>query len=276
VDVGFDRWTAAGSLRLDVAQEPLLGRIATMGRQLTNGGFAQEGGVIWGTPQAIWSVQKGQDIAVGSAGEVVNSQEVRELHAALGGLAMHEYEALAPLAILLRDRSEANRETVEGRHALIRYVSRFVQGIPSTQVVPPQLPARSPVFVLLERLGDARGKSLLLAMLLRHCGLETGLFWSAKEQDALCAVEAQVLEGDSVESVRAWQNRVRLEEDEALWAELGPRPGDAVGKTLVMVPVDPMRQTPPGSAKVVDAKTWVFLPLGGAWFKLGVYEEEQR
>jgi hypothetical protein len=34
-----------------------------------------------------------------------------------------------------------------------------------------------------------------------------------------------------------------------------------------------MRQAPPGSARVVDAKKWVFLPLGAAWFKLGVYEE---
>ena len=93
---------------------------------------------------------------------------------------------------------------------------------------------------------------------------------------ALAKRNAVAIPFASVEAVRAWQNRVRLEEDEALWAELGPRPGDEVGKTLLMVPVDPMRQTPPGSAKVVDAKTWAFLPLGGAWFKLGVYEEEQR
>jgi hypothetical protein len=273
VDVGFDRRTAAGSLALDVAVEPLLSRVQTMERQLTNGGFAQQGGVIWGTPQAVWSIQKGQDVAVGSDGALVNSQPVRALQAQLGALAMHEYAALAPLAILLRDRSEADAATVEGRHALIRYVSRFVQGIPSTQVVPAALPARSPVFVLLERLGDARGKSLLLAMLLRHCGLEAGIFWSEAEQDALCGVGAWRLEGDGAEAIRTWQSQVRLEEDEALWAEQPARPGDEAGEALLMVPVDPMRQAPPGSARVVDAKKWVFLPLGAAWFKLGVYEE---
>jgi hypothetical protein len=273
VDVGFDRRTAAGSLALNVADEPLAGKVALVAKQLTNGGFALEGGVIWGAPQAVWSIQKGQEEAVGSAGELVNSEAMRKLLAELGGLAMHEYEAMGPLAILLKERSGADPATVAGRYALIRYVSRFVQGIPSTQVTPAGMPARSPVFVLLERLGDARGKALLLAMLLRHCGLETGLFWSQAAQQALCAVGAWRAEGEGVEGVRAWQRMVRLEEDEALWAELEVRPGDTRGERQLMVPVDPMRQVAPGVAHVADARKWVFLPLGAAWFKLGVYEE---
>jgi hypothetical protein len=275
-DVGFDRGTAAASLRLDVEQEPLLPLVEIIGRQLTNGGFAQEGGVIWGTALPIWSIQKGQDVAVGSAGEVVNSEAIREQLTRLSAMAMHEYDALGPLAILLRDRSEARGESVEDRYKLIRYVSRFVQGVPSTQIVPEGTPARSPIFILLERLGDARGKALVLAMLLRHCGLETGIFISTEERAALCGVSGCDLDGDGTEALKAWQNRVRLDEDQLIWAELPARPGDEAGRAQLMIPVDTMKQVAPGRVRIGDAKTWAFMPLGAAWFKLGVYEEEKR
>ena len=149
----------------------------------------------------------------------------------VAAIAAHDMEALKPLALLLKERSWTDAEDVQGRYALIDYITRFVQGIPTTAISTPRGGAMPPVHTLLHRLGDADSKSLVLAILLHHCGFDTGLFVSLTERHALCAVAvAEGGRGDqgdpsaTTEVMRQWREAVDLSaEDDVGRAARAPR-----------------------------------------------------
>ena len=280
-DVGFDRDTAASSRFFGPESPALLPSLKMMSEQLQNPGFMLSDQRVWGTPRAIWIMEAGLELPVGSAGEEVMKQPMLDHHLFASAIAAHDFEALKPLALLLQERSWTDAESVKGRYELVDYVTRFVQGIPSGALSEPRHSARPPVQTLLHRLGDADSKSLVLAILLRHCGFDTGLFVSLEEKGAMCAVAmvegAADEEGDAeqiLENIQQWRQQVGLKGDEVMWGELPARPGDEESELMLYVPVDTMRELVPGQFRVQQPQTWAFLPLAPVWFKLGVYEEE--
>lgn len=281
-DLGFDRDTAAKSRFLTPESPTIQPQLKSLTEQLQNGGFIlPEDNSVWGTPRPLWSWSAGQEEAVGSDAELIKQQPLLDYQLFIGAIAAHDYKALRPLAYLLREHSRAEVDTIEGRYALIHYITKFVQGIPSTTITQPRGGGRTPVHTLLHRLGDCDSKSLILATLLRHCGLNTGLFVSLEAHDALCAVSA--LEGGdgadperTRQSILAWREMMGLDQEDLMWAELPSRPGGPEGPLELYIPVDPMTHHRPGVARIEHPEQWAFVPLAAVWFRIGADQEEDE
>lgn len=280
VDVGMDRDTAAASRFLEPDSPLLAAWLATITEQLGNtAGFTVDDEQrVWGAARPLWALGAGEEIPAGTPGELLTKEPVQVFHRYMGALAMHDWEALRPLAHLLGDRSGGGTEDEAARYRLIQYMARFVQGIPSTALADPRGSAYSPVRTLLRRVGDADAKSLALAMLLRHCGVDSGLFVSLEDGRALCAAAAfeapSLSAGDVMPRVQQWRADHDLSEEDLIWGELPPRPGGAEDASYVYVPVDTMRYAPPGVARVEAPERWVFLPLAPAWYRVGAEEDD--
>ncbi|MCP4663399.1 MAG: transglutaminase domain-containing protein [bacterium] len=91
------------------------------------------------------------------------------------------------MARKLREECAAGVDGPVDRYRLATYLSRFVQGIPYSLPVALRRGLRPPISRLLFRRGDCDSKSLLLAILLKHCGIDAGLFVSFAECHALAA-----------------------------------------------------------------------------------------
>jgi hypothetical protein len=282
VDVGFDRRSAAASRFFHLGSQRLAGHIKALDEQLQNPAFALEDQTIWGLPRHIWIMKDEQDIPTASDGTLAMSEPAIQYHKLMSAIAMHDFEALEPLARLLMERSWTDPGTPEGQHALIDYVTRFVQGFPSSAPSQPRGGARPPVHTLLQREGDMDSKSLMLAMLLRHCGLDTGLFVSLDPPRAMAAVAmAQGGDGEGDpeqvrEAVTAWRDVASVHGEQVLFAELPGRPGGPEVALNLYFPVDTMRDLSPGVSRVEKPSDWVFMPLAAAWLQSGVYEEIER
>jgi hypothetical protein len=153
LDIGFDRGTAA--------EARSLARFAPA--ELPD-------------PREVWFLAEGETEPRKS--EIPSPETLRPRHLQAVAAIQQSAAALAPLAGLLRDRSGTAEPLV-----LARFLGSFVRAIP---------PARregtgSPVDTLLRRAGDERARCLLLAALLRSCGIETGLFVPAEGTGARVA-----------------------------------------------------------------------------------------
>ena len=279
-DVGFDRDTAAESRFFGPESPGLKPFLKTMSEQLQNPGFMLSDQTVWGAARPLWVMDSGMDVPVGTDGELVLSQPMRDHQLFASAIAAHDFEALEPLALLLEERSWTDTDTLQGRYDLVDYVTRFVQGIPSTGLSDPRHGARPPVHTLLHRIGDADSKSLVLAILLRHCGFDTGLFVSLESKSAMCAVA--LLEGGAgeegdpeeiVANVQQWREQVGLKGEDLLWGELPSRPGGPERPLQLYLPVDPVRDLAPGQFRIEKPEQWAFMPLAPVWFKAGVYEK---
>ncbi len=281
-DVAFDRGTAARSRFLEPASPALEGDMKLLSEQLQNPAFHLEDQRVWGTPRPLWMLDAGGQTPVGSEGDRVLAQPMIDHHLFVAAVAAFDYEAVGPLAALLLERSQADPTTPEGRYALICYVAKFIQGIPGTGMHEPR-GGHTPVSTLLHRLGDADSKSLLMAMLMRHCGVDAGLFVSLEQERAMAAVAAfdtgslDLADADaSMERLTEWREQVGLVHDDMMWAEMPGRPGGPEANVEVFIPVDTMRLTRPGIANLPHPERWVFLPLSAVWFRLGLEEDAQE
>jgi hypothetical protein len=279
-DVGFDRDTAAESRFFGPESPGLKPDLKMMSEQLQNPGFMLSDQTVWGAARPLWVMESGMDVPVGTDGELVLSQPMRDHQLFASAITAHDFEALEPLALLLQERSWTDTSTLKGRYDLVDYITRFVQGIPSTGLTEPRLGARPPVHTLLHRIGDADSKSLVLAILLRHCGFDTGLFVSLEGKGAMCAVAlvegGAGEEGDpevTIANLQQWREAVGLKGEDLLWGELPSRPGGPEAPLQLYLPVDPMRDLAPGQFRIEKPDQWAFMPLAPVWFKVGVYEK---
>ena len=280
-DLGFDRDTAAASRYLTAQSPSLEPWLKPLSEQLQHSGFIlPEDSRVWGSPRPLWAWSAGQD-EPSRTDEALLEGPLQDYQLLIGAVAALDFKPLKPLAYLLRSRSGAHIDTVEGRYALIHYLAKFVQGIPSTAPTQPRGAGRTPVHTLLHRLGDCDSKSLILAILLRHCGVNSGLFVSLEGRSALCAVAA--LEGSAdkggdaaraQQSVAAWREMMGLEQESLIWADLPQRPGGPKGPIELYVPVDPMSHQRPGLARLDQPQQWAFVPLAPVWFRIGAEQDE--
>ena len=277
VDVGFDRQTAAASRFLHAGNERLKGYIKPLTEQLQNPAFATSDQTVWGTPRPVWIAEESSgDVPVSSDGSKLAEQPLLDHQLLQCAIAMHDFKALKPLAELLKDRSFTDTSTLSGRLALVDYISRFVQGIPSTAPSQPRGGQKPPVHTLLHREGDMDSKSLLLAILLRHCGFDTGLFINLEPARAMCAVSL-FESGDTTAQLQQWRKEASLHGEQIIFGELPERPAEGSGDGAnIYMAVDVMRDLPPGVSRIEKPESWLFVPLAAAWFKAGVYEEIAR
>src|SRR6185295_3379110 len=187
LDVGFDRATLAEA-RLFTENADLL---ALYGKwhaaYLQTPDLRLADGTVWGAPREVWLLA-GKGESAERAREGLSQGPLPVYHAMAEAIAAHGWPILDTLAGTLRDRSERVASDAAGRLELARYLSRFVQGIPYSVPSAVSGGLRPPVSLLLYRLGDCDSKSLLLALLARHCGIEAGLFVSFSDGHAIAAL----------------------------------------------------------------------------------------
>ncbi|MGM0558659.1 MAG: hypothetical protein ACQEVA_19895, partial [Myxococcota bacterium] len=215
---------------------------------------------------------------------------VLELHRLLNAMAVHNYEPLGPLARLLMERSGGGTGDIESRNRLVSYVARFVQGIPfQSSRAGEQL--QGPLRTLLYRLGDQRSQTLLLALLLEHCGIEAGLMLAPRtgELRAAAAIppvlvadetstfdEGASADQDTVAHLRTWLDASTHRTPRVVWGELPARPGSGRGTLSLMVAVDTDHYAELGAASIQKPSQWVFLPLSAAWARLGLARADEE
>ncbi len=272
LDVAFDRRTVAESRRL---ADPESGAVLGLYRAWhTSSYLAQEelrlaDGTVWGAPREAW--YPGRETGTAEVAREGLAAEVLPLyHAMAEALAAHGWPTVEVLARTLRERSGILPEGEEGRRQLLQYLSHFVQGIPYS--VPGAVVGglRPPVSTLLYRLGDCDSKSLLLALLAVHCGMEAGLFVSFADRHAIAAVavpDPGAAAGGGEEGkppvpprLVEWSERAGLIRPPRLWAEM-PVSADAGAPSNLYVPVESTVYCRVGEARPGQPRTWVFLPL---------------
>ena len=269
LDVGFDR-AALAEARLFTENTDLLTAFGQFhAAWLENPKLRLADGTAWGSPRAAWLLGEDGE-STEAAAEGLSHGPVAVFHAMAEAIAAHGWPLLAPLAATLRDRSGSAAGDVAGRLDLARYLSRFVQGIPYS--VPDAVSGglRPPVSLLLYRLGDCDSKSLLLALLAAHCGIEAGLFISFPDRHAMAALAlpdpvAATTAGEGEKrpipaQLAEWSALAGLPRPPRLWAEMpaSPEPG---APARVYVPVESTVYSPLGRVHVEQPATWAFLPL---------------
>ncbi|MFH1465184.1 MAG: DEAD/DEAH box helicase family protein [Pseudomonadota bacterium] len=284
LDVGIDRKTAAESRFLTQESEVIAAHLQVLARHIENAAFDLPGEQRWGAGRPIWFFKgRGGPCA---ANDIAPFAEFAGFyHPFASAVGAHSWPATKPLADLLLLRAACGIEGTRDRYAVATYLSRFVQGIPYSVPAALRGGLRPPVNTLLYRLGDCDSKSLLLALLLKHIGLEAGLFVSVEEKHAIAAVAAPPpLEGDAAaltgdaraeavaEYVRAWAEEVGLGQPPALWADMPTTPSRPIVERQVYIPVESTACMPVGEVHIADPKNWIFLPLTAIWIRLGVQE----
>lgn len=240
LDVGIDRATAAEARSL----APAPAALGALERDLQD-------------PQEVWFLPPGETRPQSSREALTADPErLGLLFLQATAAASQAASALIPLAGLLRERSGSSGTDAQGRIDLARYLAAFVQAIPGRG----SGPFRSPVDILLQRLGNERSKSLLLALLLRSCGVEAGVFLDPGGSGALTAAalpEPTGLSGaEALPHLEAWAEA--LSGPPGLWATLPPAEAGAVSSLLVPVYVSTGAV---GAVFVEHPETWVLLPL---------------
>jgi hypothetical protein len=269
LDVGFDR-TALADARLFTENTELLAAFGQWHASWQeNPDLRLSDGTVWGGPRAAWLLSRDGESAEAATGGL-GEGPVAIYHAMAEAIAAHGWPLLEPLATTLLDRSESTAGDVTGRLELARYLSRFVQGIPYS--IPDAVSGglRPPVSLLLYRLGDCDSKSLLLALLAAHCGIDAGLFVSFPDRHAMAALAlpdpiAATAAGASEKrlvptQLAEWSALAGLPRPPRLWAEM-PTSLEAGAPARVYVPVESTVYSPVGRAQVEQPGTWAFLPL---------------
>lgn len=222
-------------------------------------------GTIWGAPRAVLLEQDGKAV-LGEEG--LQAGAIAAYHPLAEAIAAHSEDALRVLADTLKRASGADPGDAQGRLALLRYLSGFVQGIPYS--IPGALRdgLRPPVSTLLYRLGDCDSKSLLLALLARSCGVDAGLFVSFPERHALAGVAApdtwsgagEASERPIPPSLLDWCGLAGLPGTPRLWAEM-PESTEPGAGVRIYVPIESTVYSAVGRAPAALPRTWAFLPL---------------
>lgn len=284
LDVAFDRRTVAEARRFtDPGNAPVLARyrsfhdawLSSEDKKLTDG-------TVWGRPRGVWVPDRdGKTAEIATDG--LANEALAGYHAMAEAIAAQGWPTLSILAGVLRNQSGAAGEGEAERLQLLKYLSHFVQGVPYSVPDAVNGGLRPPVSTLLYRLADCDSKSLLLALLALHCGIDAGLFVSFADRHAVAAMAApDPSPAEAAEStgprpvpsrLEAWSEMAGLGRLPAAWAEMpvSPEAGDSI---RIYVPVESTAYStaPVGGARLDQTKTWVFLPLTAA--SLGVPNEE--
>src|SRR5215210_7404028 len=283
LDVGFDRATLA-SARLFTENADLLALYAQWHAEiyLKKPEHRLPDGTVWGAPREVW-LPTVDGARAERARDGMGHPAVPGYHAMAEAIAAHGWPILESLAETLCQRSKGSPESTANRLKLARYLSRFVQGIPYSVPSAVSGGLRPPVSLLLHRLGDCDSKSLLLALLARHCGIEAGLFVSFAEGHAMAALalpdpgEAQPSgEGEKrpvPPALEAWSSLAGLPRLPRLWAETPVAP-EAGAPAQIHVPVESTVYSPLGGVPVGQPGTWAFLPLTATRF--GIPNDDSR
>lgn len=292
LDVGFDRETAAAARFFTVEAKTQALYRALYQALAADPELRLPDGTVWGMlPREAWRPDGG---TAKSCREGLAHEQLADYSVFAWGMAAHGYAVLESLAGKLREESGAGAEGEEGRLALLTYLARFVQGIPYSIPGALRRGLRPPVSTLLYRLGDCDSKSLLLALLARHCGIPAGLFVSFQDLHAMAAVAApdpwqpaaesedaepeaaggapdegeseapgsgpaDEPESPSLARLTLWSASAGLEEPPHLWGELPVAPKETA--VHLYVPIESTAYLPVGFARVTSPATWSFLPL---------------
>lgn len=269
IDVGFDRATVQdllGVARRRAMLEQLQPVLFAAGEDPD---LQMRDETYWGAPRVVFSREVGEKDNVVSAQELVEDVSYRAFQTLVCATAMLSWTSLKPLADLLSERAlesiDAGANPPQKRAAIQTYVARFVQGIPNAALVP-STKLRPPIHALLHRYGESDTQSLLLAMLLKHCGIEAGLFVSRQEKRVLTAMSIDYPGG-----IEEWRRaHPELADSLLMWAELPPRPSTEERATRIYVPVETIRYQRVGEVQTAAPAEWVFIPLSYAWERIGV------
>jgi hypothetical protein len=281
-DVGIGRKTASKARRYsaDGGSAAFQEHLAWVTKQLDNPAFELDDQTIWGRPNTVWSVDAGEEIPTGSDGNLLKDDQTIAFQKLAVAVACDSFAPLAPLAELLANESGAVSDTGAGpdtdeeRHKLTRFIADFVQGIPFASNRAPNT-FEGPIQTLLYRLGNQQSQTLLLALLLKHAGVDAGLFLHPAtgkmlSAAALPAASRRETGGESGEQMAAWRERFGRADRALMWGELPPRPGAPADKLQVFVPIVTDKHEALAVAPVDKPEQWVFLPLAAAWLRLGV------
>lgn len=269
LDVGIGRKTAAQSRFYSPDSPQIAADLAWTEKQLDNPAFRQDDQTIWGGPETVWAADGGEDMPSGSDGNLLKQDAVKAYQRLLCAVAAHSWEPLGPLARLLAERSDAETTSEEGRFAMARFFADFVQGIPFASNREPNR-VRGPIHTLLYRIGNQPSQTLLLAILLKHLGIDAGLFYHPKTGQMRCAAALPQPTADNLtQAALAWRERFGSSEKRLLWAEFEAQPGATTKLPRVFVPISTDRHKALGVAEVDKPEEWVFLPLAAAWLRVG-------
>jgi len=311
LDVGFDRKTAEQSRHFTSKDNVLASYFMVYDAFMKIDAFKlPDNQGIWGAPRFSWHRNPESQVPEPCGQGLPTESTVVEYHKFATAVAAHSYPALESLAKTL---AKSWGDTSDS-YGLATYVSRFVQGIPYSVPKATRWELRPPVSTLLYRLGDCDSKSLLLALLLKHCGIESGLFVSFAEGHALCAMSlpAPVTVGEDSSSthfrdadgkftseenavkpegevfhrgnaamkqiqaaVDLWGVENELPEQVAIWSEM-PETPQVPNQRLVYVPIESTAEMDPGDTRVRVPDSWVFLPMQAIWMRFATEENISR
>ncbi|MEM8961346.1 MAG: hypothetical protein AAGD38_07715 [Acidobacteriota bacterium] len=293
LDAGFDRRVAEIARDLDETHELITGYTALYEAYAADESHRLDDGSVWGSPRGTWHLAAGED-EVESGGQPGDAG-ILQYHHYCVALATHLEPALRPLAVKLRE--EAGRSGATSPTEIATYVARFVQGIPYSLPLAMQRGLRPPISTLLYRRGDCDSKSLLLAILLQHCDIPSGLFVSFEESHAVAAAAAPPpleLATHNVAVHRDEEGRFATEEDAAgpperyargkeaaramrrhletwaeqprarfplVWSDLPAHPRHEGEQARVLVPIEATAYSPVGATHFEQPSSWTFLPL---------------
>ncbi|QDG52609.1 DEAD/DEAH box helicase [Persicimonas caeni] len=277
-DVGIGRKTAAKARTYtaepDAGEEAFAEHLAWVSKQLDNPAFELDDQTIWGRPAMVWSLEAGDEIPSGSDANLLRDEAVIAYQKLALAVACDNYAALGPLADLLAQESDADLTTPEGRLTLTRFVTDFVQGIPFASKRQPHA-FEGPIRTLLYRLGNQESQTLLLALLLKHAGVDSGLFWhpeTGRMMTAAALPKASTVE--TGEQMLTWRERFGRDDRRLIWGELEPQPGSGGQYPRVYLPIATDKHEEIAGALVEKPEQWVFLPLAAAWLRLGIEQTE--
>lgn len=314
--MAFDRRTAEQSRHFTQKDEVLSQYFQVYEAHMQVASFKLPDGTIWGAPRVTWHDEPPDMAPAPSRQGLPNDERVRAYHAFVTAIAAHSWPTLAPLAQALRNTwwDQWNDERAGGtpdmgdptqRNGLATYLARFVQGIPFSVPTATRLDLRPPVSTLIYRLGDCDSKSLLLALLLKHCRVEAGLFISFDEGHAMCAASLpdgvivtppstsehfrdeqgkftteenaakpapEVHHHDKAAAIQIqsavakWRRDRKLDDAIPLWAAQPQDPSLPVSQELY-VPIESTAPWDPGRSAATQLDSWVFLPLSAIWMR---------
>jgi hypothetical protein len=275
-DVGIGRHTASKARRYaaDDSGAAFQEHLVWVTKQLDNPAFELDDQTIWGRPNTVWSLDAGEKIPVGSDGNLLNDDQTIAVQKLALAVACDSFAALGPLAELLAKNSDATTDTDRGRLKLTRFVADFVQGIPFASNREPKT-FEGPLHTLLYRLGNQQSQTLLLALLLKHVGVDSGLFMHPKTGQMMCAAALPEAEGsETADQMVAWREQFGRSDRRLLWGELDPQPGSTTKMHRVYVPIATDTHVDLASTPVDKPEQWVFLPMAAAWLRLGIENTE--
>ena len=269
LDLAFDRQTVAQARFLGPEHEKLGSLLETMTEAIAQGGSA---------PEPVFLKARGRQEVERSEGAVLEHPDLLAYQVLANALVLHDYHTLGPLASMLRERSQVDPSSPLGRMALIDYVSRFVQGIPSTAVGAERLVSKPPVYALLHRLADEDSKSVILSVLLAHSGVDAGIFVSLEQGRAIGGIA--LFDGSQSDAAgriqQLYTSASRKPPEPVVWAQAMVSSKTAEPRQRIFLPVEVTGTFRPGFVSFESADSWAFIPLSPAWQRVREEREEEK